>query len=95
MHKNEEELTKMSAHEDNIPENISTNSNNTDFKEIPEEVLLVKESIITETNKSRDTSEDIPSFSEWAQKRLEEVEKNEQINSSVKGPVSNGKLSQY
>ncbi|CAG9864341.1 unnamed protein product [Phyllotreta striolata] len=42
----------------------------------------------------RDTenkTEDIPSFSEWAQKRLEEVEKSEQINSSAKGQIPNGK----
>nr|CAH7765200.1 unnamed protein product [Callosobruchus chinensis] len=35
-------------------------------------------------------AEEIPSFSEWAQKRLEEVEKNEQ-NTSVKGHTTNGK----
>ncbi|CAH2010442.1 unnamed protein product [Acanthoscelides obtectus] len=34
-------------------------------------------------------AEEIPSFSEWAQKRLEEVEKNEQ-NTSVKGHTTNG-----
>lgn len=45
-----------------------------------------------DSNVSGDANEDIPSFSEWAQKRLEEVEKNEQINSTVKGSVNNGKI---
>lgn len=38
-----------------------------------------------------DKTEEIPSFSEWAQKRLEEVEKSQQTN-STKIVVSNGKF---
>ncbi|KAJ8910175.1 hypothetical protein NQ315_016186 [Exocentrus adspersus] len=45
----------------------------------------------TKTNLSEGQNEEIPSFSEWAQKRLEEVEKSEQINSSLRGQASNGK----
>lgn len=91
---NEQISPKISTQDENIPENISVSINSTEFQEIPKEVFIDKEVDLRtniEKNISGDANEDIPSFSEWAQKRLEEVEKNEQINSSVKGTVSNGK----
>ncbi|CAH0557066.1 unnamed protein product [Brassicogethes aeneus] len=41
-------------------------------------------------NTTEKKNEEIPSFSEWAQKRIEEAEK-EQVNSSVQGQNANGK----
>ncbi|XP_072383732.1 SUN domain-containing ossification factor [Diabrotica undecimpunctata] len=73
----------------NIPINISANTSETEEKKVEETVVQIEES---EKNATEGKTEDIPSFSEWAQKRLEEVEKNEQINSSMKGnQVPNGK----
>ncbi|CAG9832488.1 unnamed protein product [Diabrotica balteata] len=73
----------------NIPINISANTSETEEKKVEETVVQSEES---EKNATEGKTEDIPSFSEWAQKRLEEVEKNEQINSSMKGnQVPNGK----
>ncbi|XP_050306755.1 SUN domain-containing ossification factor isoform X2 [Anthonomus grandis grandis] len=41
-------------------------------------------------NVTEKISEDIPSFSEWAQKHLEEAEKKEQVNSSTPNSTFNG-----
>uniref|UniRef100_A0A6P7FB98 SUN domain-containing ossification factor n=1 Tax=Diabrotica virgifera virgifera TaxID=50390 RepID=A0A6P7FB98_DIAVI len=74
----------------NIPINISANTSaESEEKKVEETVIQSEEG---EKNATEGKTEDIPSFSEWAQKRLEEVEKNEQINSSMKGnQVPNGK----
>lgn len=41
----------------------------------------------------KETREEIPSFSEWTQKQLEEAEKKEQVNTSVQNNNLNGKQS--
>lgn len=70
-------------------EGIPHNTNNITItaNETTDTLVLQKEN---EKNVIEDKPEEIPSFSEWAQKRLEEAEKNEQINSS-KTLASNGK----
>nr|CAI5837711.1 unnamed protein product [Callosobruchus analis] len=68
-----------------LGENEAKTDNGTqDAKKEVESVAVDKENI------TGGKTEEIPSFSEWAQKRLEEVEKNEQ-NTSVKGHTTNGK----
>ncbi|XP_057671650.1 SUN domain-containing ossification factor [Diorhabda carinulata] len=67
---------------DNIPINISINGTETD---------IIQNNIELEKNETEVKSEDMPSFSEWAQKRLEEVEKNEQVNSTKGHQTTNGK----
>ncbi|XP_023023232.2 SUN domain-containing ossification factor isoform X1 [Leptinotarsa decemlineata] len=79
----------IAAATENIPSNISSNISNVDVENLTESTQLETES--EGKNITEDKSEDIPSFSEWAQKRLEEVEKNKQSNESVKGQVINGK----
>lgn len=69
----------------NIPINISINGSETEEKKHEENNIEV------EKNETEGKSEDMPSFSEWAQKRLEEVEKNEQINSTKGNQANNGK----
>ncbi|KAG5896398.1 hypothetical protein JTB14_009603 [Gonioctena quinquepunctata] len=74
---------------ENIPINISSNISQNDVKKHVENIALEAQTI--EKNITEEKSEDIPSFSEWAQKRLEEVEKKEQTNISTKGQTVNGK----
>lgn len=99
-------LVSTSTNEKKIPNNISEQgkknvdtikTNITNFSsdvaaenktdEAEDIILLDINKNISEEQKN----EEIPSFSEWAQKRLEEVEKSEQINSSLKGHTANGK----
>lgn len=68
---------------ENIPEDNIRNITDTLNENVEKDV--VGRNVLDEK------SEEIPSFSEWAQKRLEEVEKTQQINSSKKGVV-NGEL---
>lgn len=67
-----------------IPQNTSNATIRID--ETGDKLLLEEE---VGKNVIGDKTEEIPSFSEWTQKRLEEAEKNQQINSS-KNIGSNG-----
>lgn len=72
-----------------------SDSNNTQQTDKPgtEVPSLEPKNNLTE-QKGSETHEDIPSFSEWTQKQLEEAErKKEQVNSSAQGQQTNGKSS--
>lgn len=66
------------AQTEDIPQNTSSNIT-TKTNETVDKPILEKETL---NNVMGDKTEDIPSFSEWTQKRLEEAEKIQQINSS-------------
>ncbi|XP_060535763.1 SUN domain-containing ossification factor [Cylas formicarius] len=73
--------------------NLVTNATETYNKSIPEanvEKETQKLSLNVSANTTTEQSEEIPSFSEWAQKQLEEVEKKEPLNSSISGYNLNG-----
>lgn len=69
-----------------IPVN-ETNNGTVNKEENTDKPVLDKD----EKNIKEDKPEEIPSFSEWTQKRLEEAEKIQQINSS-KNVISNGEF---
>ncbi|KAJ8956816.1 hypothetical protein NQ318_014230 [Aromia moschata] len=78
-------------HEENPEQNVSLSDS--DVQQVEAEPTSEKPPIFSSasSNLTADKNEDIPSFSEWTQKRLQEVEKKEQLNSSAKVQFANGK----